>query len=262
MLLEPNIFKKIEIARKSYEDVTRETGLLKMPTVPARDVEVLHTKLHPPKEGFSTKAGQARMLHDLASIELQAMELGVRTLCEFPDAPAEFREELYHVTKSESKHLEMCLIEIEKLGYKWGDWPVHTALWAATSSEDSLIDRILIVHRYLEGSGLDAGDTLLRRLAGVDAKGVLLAVQKINVDEVGHVEFGSRWYRRMCEFEKIDPNKDFTERMDRLRWTLPKRIEPISESLRRRAGFSEEEIAYMKAMRESYFDKHSVFKKS
>ena len=230
-------------------------------TTPAREVEVLPLKFHPDKKGLSTAEGQARMLHDLANIELQAMELGLRTLCDFPDAPDQFKEELYQVTKSESDHLEMCLLEIEKLGFKWGDWPVHIALWEATSAEDSLLDRILIVHRYLEGSGLDAGDTLIRRLKGVDSKTVLMAIERINREEVGHVLFGSEWYTKICAKENIDPEKDYPERMRKLRWVLPKRMEPINVDLRKKAGFSDLEIKYLQDLRESFLPKDSPWKK-
>lgn len=162
----PNVWDKIQNIEKSCE-LALKGGLLLAPDQPARDVLVLDSKQHPPKLGLSKKEGQARMLHDLASIELQAMELGLRTLIEFPEAPEGFREELMAVTISEGQHLRLCLEGISDLGYSWGHWPVHTALWNAVSSEDQLLDRILIVHRYLEGSGLDAGDSLIRRLDGI-----------------------------------------------------------------------------------------------
>ncbi len=259
--LEPNIFKKIQILRSSESNVFNLKNKVSAPVLPARDIKALDFKLHPPKKGFSTKEGQARMLHDLASIELQAMELGLRTLVEFSDESQQFREELWALTLSESEHLEMCLTEIESLGFKWGDWPVNCGLWQAVSPEDSLLDRLLIVHRYLEGSGLDAGDTLLRRLAGVDAVPVQKAVQIINTEEVGHVLFGSRWYEAVCLRQNLDPVDDFVERMNRLRPVLPKRINPLNHDLRRRAGFSDSEISYLENLRNSFLDKESIFKK-
>lgn len=257
---EKNIFKKIELVR-NMTNLENISQISTQDLVPARDVPIMPLKFHPDKKGLSTAEGQARMLHDLANIELQAMELGLRTLCDFSDAPQAFKEELYAVTKSEADHLEMCLIEIEKLGFKWGDWPVHTALWDCTSTKDSLLDRILIVHRYLEGSGLDAGDTLIRRLKGVDSKSVLMAVERINREEVGHVLFGSEWYLRLCRDGKIDPEIDYPARMKDLRWSLPKRMEPINVELRRKAGFSDLEIKYLQELRESFLEKDSQWKR-
>lgn len=246
----PNVYSKLELCRKSQDMLFDLKEKVIAPELPARDILVLHPKQHPPKKGLSLKEGQARMLHDLASIELQAMELGIRTLTEFPEAPEEFKEKLWEITLSEADHLEMCLQEIDKLGFKWGDWPVHCALWRAASVEDLLLDRILIVHRYLEGSGLDAGDTLLKRLVAVDdAKTVKLAAERIFTEEVGHVLFGSEWYRKIAELEGIDPNEDYFTRMNRLRNTLPKRVENICVEPRLKAGFTEAEITYLKNLR-------------
>lgn len=248
---EPDVFRKIEVFRKNAFSLLDQKTPWKIAkeNLPARNIEVLHPKYHPSKPGFSTASGQARMLHDLASIELQAMELGIRTLTEFSDAPKAFKEELLNIALSESQHLEMCLIEIEKLGHRWGDWPVHLSLWKATAAEDSLLDRILIVHRYLEGSGLDAGDTLFRRLQLIDCPSVKKAVHQITEEEIGHVEFGSRWYRSLCQQQNLNPAEDYIFRMNRLIQTLPKRLEPLAIELRRKAGFTDQELDYLQDLR-------------
>ena len=257
-LTEPSVFKKVDVLLKSSPH-----DLLLMnpqvPVLPARDIEIRPRKDHPPKIGFSKAEGKARMLHDLASIELQAMELGLRTLFDFPTATLEFREELAGIAIGEARHLNMCLQEIEALGFKWGDWPVHLSLWEATSSQDSLLDRLLIVHRYLEGSGLDAGDTLLRRLRGlppeISHRGIEIAVRTITEEEIGHVEFGSRFYRKFCKLEGIDPENDFSERMERLRWVLPRRLEPMNRPLRRQAGFTDTELDYLEMQQARFLQK-------
>lgn len=248
MLWTADVRKKIEGVHFSCDEALSGRAP-EIPETPARDVGVRPVNQHPEKKGLSYREGQARLLHDLANIELQALELCYRSLCEFPEAPMGFREELMAVTKSEAQHLELCLDGIEKLGFAWGDWPVHTVLWSAVSAEDSLLDRILIVHRYLEGSGLDAGDTLLRRLSSV-AEGTLHHVVKTIVsEEVGHVEFGSRWYREICRSEKLDPQTDFPERFLGLRARLPRRIEKLSRPLRLQAGFTLSEMEFLEEHR-------------
>lgn len=219
------------------------------PFEPARDVEVRPVKDHPRKESMNEKTGQARLLHDLASIELQAMELALRTLAEFPDAPPAFRHELAEIARGEAQHLRLCLEGIDSLGHRWGDWPVHVALWHAVSEEDSLLDRILIVHRYLEGSGLDAGDSILRRLGGVESRIVRAVVNVIVNEEIGHVKFGSDWYRRVCALEGIDPEEDFSRRLGGLALRLPRRMERVSRPLRAAAGFTDGEMDYLEDLR-------------
>jgi uncharacterized ferritin-like protein (DUF455 family) len=246
-----SVWDKIGVLEKSLELAFAKdrSETLEIPLIPARDISLLSPRVHPPKKGLSYKEGQARLLHDLGNIELQAMELGLRTLFEFPEAPPSFREELVEIVRSEAQHLKLCLQGIEALGFQWGQWPIHTLLWQATSSEDSLLDRILIVHRYLEGSGLDAGETLIRRLDSVLEGPLQPIVNRIFNDEVGHVEFGSRWYREVCRLEKRDSSEDFPSRMRKIRSQLPKRIEPIARAPRLMAGFTIAEIEYLEQLR-------------
>ena len=243
------VTEKLQLLPKILEAAMNGDAMV-VPDLPGRDAEVLPPERHPLKKGLSYREGQARLLHDLASIELQAMELALRTLIEYPQAPAGFRDELYHITLSEASHLHLCLDGLKKLGFQWGQWPVHLGLWSAVDKEDALLDRILIVHRYLEGSGLDAGDTLLRRLAGVAESAVHPIVKTIFNDEIGHVEFGSRWYREVCRIEHLDAAEDFAPRMDRIFHKVPARIEKISHAARAAAGFTQAEIQYLENRRE------------
>lgn len=248
-----SVREKIQNCQKYCEDTlaAHRSFAHHVPESPLRDAIISPAKNHPPKKGLSFVEGQARLLHDLANIELQAMELGYRTLVEFPEAPQGFREELLAITVQESQHLELCLNAIEKLGHQWGQWPIHLGLWQAVGAKDSLLDRILIVHRYLEGSGLDAGETLIRRLDSVAGETLRPVLKTIFDDEVSHVDFGSRWYREICKMDRLDPQEDFPTRMDSLRKILPRRAEPISRSKRLAAGFTENEISYLEKLRAS-----------
>lgn len=221
-----------------------------VPLQPARDLELVPFSKLPPKKGLSFAEGRARMLHDLASIELQAMELGLRGLIEYPDAPLEFREDLVELTIDEGRHLELCLNGIEELGFKWGDWPTHVGLWNTVGADDEILDRVIIVHRYLEASGLDAGTKMLQRLNGLQFRDVThAAVDRIHREEIGHVGFGSRWYRELCRRVNLDPDADFEPRMRRLRERLPYRTEQYARAPRLAAGFTEHELDVMERWR-------------
>ncbi len=129
---------------------------------------------------------------------------------------------------------------------------MHLGLWQSVSAQDSLLDRVVIVHRYLEGSGLDASDQLLRRLTGVKAPETWDAVSVIRHDEVKHVLFGSRWYKRLCAAEKLDPDEDFRARLLRLVHRIPRRLEPVAADLRASVGFSASEVETLMALRERW----------
>ncbi len=218
--------------------------------VPARDTKILDAREMPPRAPLHTSEGLARLLHDLASIELQAVELGLKTLIDFTEAPTTFREELADITRQETTHLELCLREIENLGFKWGDWPVHIGLWQGALGTDNLLDRILMVHRHMEGSGLDAGESFLRKLANAPQKTVVEAVRKIVREEVAHVDFGSRWYREICRMQNLDADVYFKEKMSEFIRTVPRR-EKIARTSRLAAGFDLNEIEFLEQMRAS-----------
>ena len=246
---EPRVEIKLAILEKSVHEALLNRLEISDRDQCQRDIQVLKPEHHPVKLGLSLKEGQARLLHDLANIELQAMELGLKTLLDYPDAPHQFREELAAITLQEGEHLKLCLDGIQALGFRWGDWPIHNILWNANSSKDLLLDRILIVHRYLEGSGLDAGETLMSRLHGVPKSCIHSITKRIFEDEIPHVEFGSRWYRTICIGNQLDPDLDFCERMRRLDGQLPKRIEKIQRKPRLRAGFNIQELEYLEERR-------------
>lgn len=249
VLVENQVLRKLTHLDSHPHDLLRGSTYL-VPDRPGRDVQILPICDLPAKQGLSTGIGQARLLHDLASIELQAMELGVRTLIEFPEAPRAFREELSEVTREEGKHLKLCLEALDDLGFPWGSFATHNGLWQCVRPEDSLLDRIVIVHRYLEGSGLDASNKILRRLTGVGANEALTAVEVIARDEVKHVQFGSRWYHQLVKETGSDPEVDFQQRLEKLYTRIPRRLEPVNSELRLQSGFTLKEIEVLNALRE------------
>jgi uncharacterized ferritin-like protein (DUF455 family) len=249
-----NVHEKLRALPSDIERAFRgERESLLIPTeAPGRDVGILKKGGRGPKLGLSFREGQARLLHDLASIELQAMELAYRSFVEYPEAPLAFRHQMAELALSEGRHLRLCLDLLESMGHRWGDWPAYLSLWRAVSPEDSLLDRLVIVHRYLEASGLDAGTAILRRLESCEAPEITRAVRVITEEEVGHVAFGSHWYQSLCRQQAIDPDRDFKERLNRLQAVLPRRFDGIEVSVRKKAGFTEPEIQAAQELREFF----------
>lgn len=251
-LKEVNVWAKIDALHVAAEGLLTKSEQFEVPLNPGRDLAILPKKELPKRVGFAKTEGRAQLLHDLANIELQAMELGVRTLIEFPEASKEFRERLLEITLEEAKHLKLCLEGLDSLKYEFGCWPSHLNLWRAVDREDSLLDRILIVHRYLEGAGLDASDLLLKRLSGVKEKTVKSVVKVIADEELSHVDFGSQWYKKIALLNRIDPAEDFEIRMDKLKQRLPQRLVPLAKDLRLQAGFSADELSYLESLQAYY----------
>lgn len=246
-----NVHDKLAALESSCHAALSLTSRVEAPTT-ARDGEIRDFWRMPPRVGFAKAEGQARLLHDLANIELQATELALRSLCEFPEAPRELREELCALAIDEGRHLKLCLNGLDDLGFKWGDWSVHMNLWEAVSNEDTLLDRLVIVHRYLEGAGLDAGRGVLNRLTSSDARVVHSIVDVIMREEIGHVAFGSKWYHQICREQKIDIETDFRQRIEKVVQRNPKK-ENMAYDLRKKAGFLDVELKAIEELREKYW---------
>lgn len=240
--------EKLAVVETCVQQALAGTYPREIPDFPARDIRTVPIAELRGKPGLSTVEGQARLLHDLGNIELQAMELAFRSLVEFPEAPPKFRQELAQLVLSEAKHFSLCVEGLSDLGFPWGTWPGHLTLWAAVSREDTLLDRILIVHRYLEGSGLDAGHGVQRRLTGVDNPRLKSILEVIVTDELGHVQFGSYWFNKICELENRDPVFEFKNRLMAVKDRIPKRLEKINHQIRRTAGFSDFELQCLDSM--------------
>lgn len=222
-----------------------------IPEVPGRSGLVLET-IRGPKDKISSRQGQARLLHELANIEMQAMELCLRTYLEYPTAPTLFRQELAELAKDEARHLALCLEGLKTFEIEFGHWPIHLNLWKTVSREDSLLDRIVIVHRYLEASGLDAGNQIIDKLRSCQAVSIQKIMTTIHDEEIAHVDFGSRWYREICRMEGLDPEVDFPERIEKLKARLPKRVEKFDIKARKAAGFLDQEIELLTKLRDQF----------
>jgi uncharacterized ferritin-like protein (DUF455 family) len=83
----------------------------------------------------------------------------------------------------------------------------------------------------------------------------LRAVEVIRREEVGHVQFGSRWYHRLCAEMSLDAHDEFARRLERLFTRIPRRLEPIQPELRRSAGFTDSELETLEGLRQRWLKK-------
>jgi len=248
VFLTPDVRSKIILFDEECQLALSGKNFL-VPAVPSRPPTTYQVpKEELDKPGITTTRGQAWLLHDLANIELQAAELFLRGLHDFPDASPDFRHELGELCLEEVGHLNLCLQGLENLGYQWGDFPIHLGLWQTVSPIDTLIDRLFTVHLYLEASGLDSAEQLLRRLQAVPQSWATQTVKTIAQDEVRHVNFGTKWFKILGHRQQ--PNTDLDELFDsclnRLKGRLPPRGARVSENLRRLAGMSDAQIQAIK----------------
>ncbi len=201
--------------------------------------------LVPPREvasrGLGTVAGRAALIHAIAHIEFNAINLALDAAWRFRGLPAPFARDWIGVAADEARHFRMLQARLQALGHDYGDFPAHDGLWEmAEKTAGSALERMALVPRLLEARGLDVTPGLIKRLraAGDDASAEVLEI--ILAEEVGHVAIGSRWFAWCCAREGVEPGPTF---IGLLRGVARGSLRgPFNLPARRAAGFDEEEI--------------------
>ena len=208
--------------------------------------ELIHPAKVPRRSPFKPK-GLAALLHAIAHIEFNAINLALDAVWRFDGMPRPFYADWVRVAAEEAYHFSLLRDHLSTLGHGYGDFPAHDNLWAmCEKTKDDSVARMALVPRTLEARGLDATPIIQEKLRRVGTPPALRAVEILDVilaDEIGHVAIGNRWYRWLCEREGLDPVAHYGALVDR--HAAPRLYPPFNESARKRAGFSDEELAWL-----------------
>jgi len=200
-----------------------------------------------PKRGFTTAAGRAALIHAVAHIEFNAINLAWDAVYRFRDLPPRFYDDWVRVADEEAYHFSLLRERLQTLGYDYGDFAAHNGLWemARDTAHDVLV-RMALVPRVLEARGLDVTPGMMARLRAAGDKDTVGLLEIILRDEIGHVEIGSRWFRWLCEQRGQAPESTFRELIEQY---MKGQIKgPFHHDARLQAGFSEEELAALEQM--------------
>lgn len=193
-----------------------------------------------------TTEGRAALIHSLAHIELNAINLALDIVWRFDGLPELFYHEWWGVAQEEAHHFELLRQHLATLGYDYGDFPAHNALWEmAEKTCDDVLARLALVPRTLEARGLDAAPLIRDKLLSVGDKRAATILERILADEIGHVATGNRWYRWLCQQRRLDPLDCYAELAQR--YAAPRLRGPFNLAARRAAGFDELELAALQA---------------
>ena len=206
--------------------------------------------VHPrelPKRRLSDPLGHAALIHAIAHIEFNAINLAWDAVYRFRDMPLEYYRDWVKVADEEARHFCLLRDHLLTLGYAYGDFDAHNGLWdmAKRTAGDVLV-RMALVPRVLEARGLDVTPGMMERLRTYgDTRGVEI-LRVIFRDEIGHVAIGTRWFRWCCEQRGLDPLLTFRELLrEYFRGDLRG---PFDHVARRRAGFSEAELKLLESL--------------
>src|SRR4051812_19330104 len=154
----------------------------------------------------ATPQGRAALLHAIAHIEFNAINLALDAAFRFAGMPVQFYTDWLRVASEEALHFSLLREHLRSLGHDYGDFDAHDGLWSMTQrTAGDIVARMALVPRTLEARGLDATPPLQAKFGQAgDARAVeILGI--ILRDEVGHVAIGNHWYRWLCEREGLDP---------------------------------------------------------
>ncbi len=211
-----------------------------LPGRPARPALVPATQV--PQRSPFTPAGRGALLHAIAHIEFNAINLALDAIWRFAGMPNKYYLDWAQVAGEEALHFSLLTEHLRSLGVAYGDFDAHDGLWRMTdATKADLTARMALVPRTLEARGLDATPPMQAKLAKAGDQRAVAILDIILRDEIGHVAIGNHWYRWLCARDGLEPEALYPLLVTR--YAAPRLRPPFNEVARRQAGFSEREIA-------------------
>ncbi len=193
------------------------------------------------KRALQSLPGRAALIHALAHIEFNAINLALDAIWRFAGMPVDYYRDWLQVAQEEALHFSLLAGHLQRLGHGYGDFPAHNSLWEmATRTERDVLARIALVPRTLEARGLDATPLLRAKLAQAGDQAAANILDIILNDEIGHVAIGNRWFGWLCEQRGLDPVQTYQQLAREHH--APVLRGPFNVAARRAAGFSEAEL--------------------
>ncbi len=203
---------------------------------------------------------RGRLLHFFANHELLATELMALVLLKFPDAPGEFRRGVLRTLKEEQRHTKWYIQRMEECGVKFGDFPVSRYFWDMVADMETPMDYVTRLSLTFEQANLDYALQYSGIMDEVGDRRSAAVLKQIYKDEIRHVNYGLKWFRR---WKKADED-DWTAFRRKLSFPLsPRRAKGSGSGINREgrlaAGFDEDFIRELDVFERSVGRTPNVF---
>ncbi len=192
---------------------TLDIGAARPPDFPARpDEPALLDPRDVPRRRPGSAAGRLALLHAVAHIELNAVDLHWDIIARFTGTPMPlgFYDDWVKAAGEEAKHFNLVCDCLEAMDSRYGALPAHAGMWrAAEDTAGDLMGRLAVVPMVLEARGLDVTPGMIEIFRKAGADDVVQALETIYAEEVGHVAYGSKWFHFLCGRHEMDPKIQF-----------------------------------------------------
>jgi len=210
--------------------------------VPGRPL--LPKLVHPrevPKRGFNSHIGRLRLVHAIAHIEFNAINLALDAVYHFRDMPDQYYSDWLRVAVEEARHFSLLNGYLESGGVHYGEYTAHNGLWEmALKTDHDVLVRMALVPRVLEARGLDVTRGMIDKLESAGETELVQILEVIYRDEIGHVKIGTHWFNYLCQQQGRNAEETFSQLLDEYMGDAV--FGPFDEKARTQAGFTAEEM--------------------
>ena len=197
---------------------------VKYPAITAQPGRPAHPELVPPanvpKRGIGTIRGRAVLMHAVAHIEFNAINLALDMALRFAKDDVfenssdrlEFITDWLSVAADEARHFNLIEGYLASKGFRYGTFPAHSGLWdAAEDTSGDIAARLAVAPMVLEARGLDVTPQIIEKLRKNNDPEAISILEVILEEEVQHVFFGTKWFNYVARRRQKEPTEYFHE---------------------------------------------------
>ncbi len=200
-------------AAEAWRSGALEIGRASPPAQPARPAQpILLAPRQMPKRSTGPK-GRVPLVHALAHIELNAVDLAWDIIARFTDdMPRAFYDDWVDVAVEEAEHYAALATRLVQMDTVYGALPAHSGLWdAAERTTHDLAARLAVIPMTLEARGLDTTPQTTERLRATGDEATAAILDVIYADEIKHLKIGVRWFEFLCAARGKNPHDAYHE---------------------------------------------------
>lgn len=179
--------------------------------------KLLLPKDMPRRRNAKARAARVAMLHAIAHIELNAIDLALDIVLRFGiNMPQEFTDDWLSVAADEARHFVLLNNRLSDFDSHYGALPAHDGLWqSAENTSHDLLARLAVVPMVLEARGLDVTPALIKKFEAASDFESVQALEIIYHEEIDHVKAGHKWFNFICKKNNISPEETYQKLVEK-----------------------------------------------